>query len=291
MKQGTTILLITMFLVLVVGLHFDLKRTLDTDFIDNISRSISHETSWVGKTAPDFELPLLDGDEFKLSDHIGKEVIILNFFATWCGPCNAEMPELAAYHESVKDKAVFMLGIDAQEKPEKVRSFFRKYEAYYPAGIDDDDTGVGDLYGVTGYPTTVLIGVDGKIKLYEVGPITNADVALGTLVNDQLDLLEKGEGVSFSDYSAMLQSEDFPDMSKGPYSSSKSDDRPKLTGRAKEISEKAICMCGCDDTIAKCGCSKADKMAKWLAHADMEGKTDEEVIAEMNRKFCDKKED
>jgi len=280
-----------MFGVLVVGLHFDMKRSLDSDFINDISQNLSHETSWVGKAAPDFELTLLDGEVFRLSDHIGKEVVILNFFATWCGPCNAEMPELASYHESVKDKAVFMLGVDADEKPDKVRSFFKKYEAYYPAGIDDDMSGVGDMYGITGYPTTVLIGVDGRIHLYEVGPIMNADVALANLVDTQLALLEKGEAVTFADYSTMLHEEDFSDVSAGPDFTSDSDDRPKLTGRAREISEKAICMCGCDHTVAECGCSVADDMTEWLAHADMDGKTDEEIIKEMNRKFCVKNED
>jgi len=288
MKQRTTALLIVMFAALVTGMHFDMKRTLDSDFIDEISSNITRNVSWTGKTAPDFELTLTDDTVFRLSDHIGKKVVIINFFATWCGPCKSEMPELVSYHKSLEGRDVVMLGIDADEKPQAVQGFIKEFEVDYPVGIDDEMSDVGEKYGVRGYPTTVVIGVDGRIQLYEVGPIMNADVALGGITDSQLALLEGGGGISFEDYTGDLRKEDFSEVTDG-YDPDIDDDEHELTGRAREISLNSYCLCGCDHLLAECGCKTADDMAEWLAEADMEGKTDEEIIKEMNARFCEEK--
>src|SRR4029450_1330300 len=82
----------------VLGMHVVLKRQIKPEDLAKMSSFATTPTQWQGRIAPDFKLPLLEDGTFQLSEHVGKEVVVLNFFATWCGPCREEMPELARFH-------------------------------------------------------------------------------------------------------------------------------------------------------------------------------------------------
>jgi peroxiredoxin len=132
--------------------------------------------------ARDFTLRLLDGGTFRLSDYRGRPVV-LNFWASWCGPCRAEAPVLENAWQQYKDQGVIFLGIAVQDREENSRAFIKEFGLTYPVGLDVDDR-VATLYEITGLPTTVFIDADGRIRHRWVGAIGKSRVTL--LVDDLL---------------------------------------------------------------------------------------------------------
>jgi peroxiredoxin len=114
----------------------------------------------VGEMAPDFELKTLDGKTAKLSDYRGKKVI-LNFWATWCPPCKAEMPDIQKYHQEVGDSVVILaVNIDPQYD---VQKFAREANVTFPVLLDSKDE-VNTLYRILTIPTTYFIDEKGTIR-------------------------------------------------------------------------------------------------------------------------------
>ncbi len=116
-----------------------------------------------GFLAPDFELPVLDGNgkTVKLSDYRGHHVV-LNFWATWCPPCRAEMPAIIREYNRYKDQGLVVLAIDQSEPPEKVRAFRDTYGMPFPI-LMDRSMRVADVYRIRSLPTTYFITPDGTI--------------------------------------------------------------------------------------------------------------------------------
>lgn len=238
------------------------------------SSNYTNPQAWHERLAPDFELTLLDGSTFRLADRVGKQVIILNFFATWCGPCRSEMPELERYQQAHADE-VLLLGIDAEEKHTVVEAFVAEMKVTFPVAID----GAGDvlrLYGVGSFPTTVVIGADGRVKMYEVGAISNAEVGLGGAVNPAIAAVREGRGTTRDAYLAALASETPPSAGTAT----------PLEGRGRRIAESMPCPCGCTDHVIACRCKTASAIKARLAQGGYDGKSDAEVMAELNREFC-----
>jgi peroxiredoxin len=120
-----------------------------------------------GKPAPDFELAKLDGQKVSSKDLKGT-VYILDFWATWCGPCVASMPALNETFEKYKDKGVKVFACDQQEDKETVSKFAKSNNLTLTVLLDTDAS-VGSHYGVTGIPQTVVVGKDGKVVKVFVG--------------------------------------------------------------------------------------------------------------------------
>ncbi len=137
-----------------------------------------------GTAAADFTGPLLAGGKLKLSDHIGKEVIILNFWATWCGPCVAEMPELAELAATYKEKGVVLYTINGGEDDADVKDFLKSKKLDIHV-VMQPELEISALYKVQGIPQTVIIGKDGKIAFVLVG----GGVGVKNLLAHQLDAL------------------------------------------------------------------------------------------------------
>ncbi|MCL5978674.1 MAG: TlpA family protein disulfide reductase [Nitrospirae bacterium] len=112
--------------------------------------------------ATDFTLPDINGKKVSLSEFKGK-VVILNFWATWCGPCRAEMPSLNKLYIEFKDKglAVIAVSVDTSENP--VKSFIKKHNLSFPVLMDKNKEVSFDEYGVLGLPTTFIIDKNGII--------------------------------------------------------------------------------------------------------------------------------
>ncbi len=117
----------------------------------------------VGKLAPSFELPDVNGKKVTLSEYKGK-VILINFWATWCVPCKAEMPSLNNLFLAFKNDGFIVLSIsvDSSEKP--VQSFLKDKAISFPVLMDKEQEVYFDLYGVLGLPTSFLIDRDGIVR-------------------------------------------------------------------------------------------------------------------------------
>ncbi len=121
----------------------------------------------VGQTAADFTLQSLDGKPYRLSEMKGKPVL-LDFWATWCGPCRKSMPAVEKVTKDYKDQGLVVLGINAAEERDSVVEFLKKMPMAYPGVLSGDSSVLKD-YQVGALPTFVLIGGDGKIVAYETG--------------------------------------------------------------------------------------------------------------------------
>jgi thiol-disulfide isomerase/thioredoxin len=115
----------------------------------------------------DFELPILDGGKVKLSALKGS-VVLLNFWATWCPPCRAEIPSMEVLHSKLKDKGLRVLAVDLAEETAKVRDFVKKNKMEVTVLLDSTGQ-IGGAYGASSIPTTYVIGRDGAIIARTVG--------------------------------------------------------------------------------------------------------------------------
>jgi peroxiredoxin len=116
----------------------------------------------------------MNGAEVRLADYKGK-VILLNVWATWCGPCELEIPELVETYSKYKDKGVVVLGVSLDDPPETLRAYAPKKQMNYPILLWQD--AFDDAYGpIVGVPITFFIGRDGTISKRHFGPVTKEGI-------------------------------------------------------------------------------------------------------------------
>ncbi|HDR7490866.1 TPA: redoxin domain-containing protein [Bacillus cereus] len=132
----------------------------------------------IGKSAPDFELTKLDGTNVKLSDLKGKKVI-LNFWATWCGPCQQEMPDMEAFYKEHKENVeILAVNYTPSEKgggEEKVSNFIKEKGITFPVLLDKN-IDVTTAYKVITIPTSYFIDTKGVIQDKFIGPMTQKEM-------------------------------------------------------------------------------------------------------------------
>jgi peroxiredoxin len=145
---------------------------------------------WRSRVAPAFELTLRDGSTFRLADHVGRQVVILNFFTTWCEECPSELADLQRYARllQLQHQPIVVVAIDGQEQFALVDQFSRNLNLALPIGIDDPGT-VMRAYEVSRFPTTVVIGAEGRVLLYQPDQIPNMEVAFDAIVERELDAI------------------------------------------------------------------------------------------------------
>ena len=121
--------------------------------------------------APVRDLPKLGGSGTgSLADQKGK-VVVLNVWASWCDPCQSEMPLLQRTHDRIAPKGGMVLGIDTQDSPDAALEFLREKRITFPS-LRDRDREYGRKFGVAAYPETFLIDRTGKIAALKRGPVT-----------------------------------------------------------------------------------------------------------------------
>lgn len=140
-----------------------------------------------GILAADFSLTDLDGNSFSLADFRGS-VVVIDFMATWCGPCRRMMPQLREVWEEHQSRIVLMsIDIDPRESDETLRGFAQEFPYATWIWAVDDTASLGRIYEVTFIPKTVVIDMDGYIRFTHFG-VTPAS----TLVNEVEQLMNLG---------------------------------------------------------------------------------------------------
>lgn len=129
-----------------------------------------------GEAVPGFQLTSLDGARISLDEYRG-QVVVLNFFASWCPPCRDEARDLEQTWRKVQNQGVQFVGIAYKDTSSKVRAFLDEFEATYPCALDPRSR-TARAYGVTGVPETFVVDAEGRLVHHFVGPITEPELSL-----------------------------------------------------------------------------------------------------------------
>lgn len=167
LKKSLAQLIILILITLVVENTLTLKELKETT---PASVTIAAQ---LGHTAPDFELTTLTGERIKLSDYRG-QTVILNFWATWCPPCRAEMPHMQSFHENQPNIVLLAVNLTKQDKGiGTITEFVEDYGLTFTIPLDENGK-IGELYQINTIPTSYIINPDGIIREKVIGPMDEA---------------------------------------------------------------------------------------------------------------------
>lgn len=179
------ILLLAAVAIIVINFFEEDAQPIDTGESASAQDESLAEGLSQGQAAPDFTLTDQNGDTVQLSDYRGKKVI-LNFWATWCPPCRAEMPHMQEFHENNADGDVVILAVNltAQDNGEEaIRSFIDEFGLTF--SIPMDETGsTAQTYQIRTVPTTYILDTKGEIAQKIVGPMDEQ------IMKDQTDSID-----------------------------------------------------------------------------------------------------
>jgi len=142
----------------------------------------------LGEPAPDVDLKLLEKGEFRLKDHRDAHVVMLDFWATWCGPCVRELPILAEVAASYKDKGVVFCAVNQAEEPDDIRKFLKENKLDFTVALDPKGA-LGEAYHAEAIPLLVLIDKKGVVQSVHVG----YSATIKTTLQKELDALLAGK--------------------------------------------------------------------------------------------------
>jgi thiol-disulfide isomerase/thioredoxin len=248
--------------VLVVGLYYVNRYWIAPATRLQTKGSASHPL------APAFSLTDITGKPLKLSDYQGK-VVILDFWATWCGPCRIEIPSFVELQKRYASQGFTMIGISIDDSPEPVVDFYKELQMNYPVAVGNDR--LGELYGgLPGLPTTFVIGRDGRIYAKHVGAYDPH--VFEAEVKELLAVSPTDEDKGFQQAGQIFEDDKVELGNPAAIDSEVPDiDLTKMTADQKEAYKKILegqnCPCGCKFTLLKCrqvdrSCSVSKKLAK-----------------------------
>jgi peroxiredoxin len=122
----------------------------------------------VGDPAPEFSARDLADHDVNLADYRGRKVVLIDFWATWCGPCKMAMPGLQSVQDDFKSRGLEILSVNQGESSEQAGSFMKK-KGYGFHVLLDPDSAIGDKYAVRGIPTVVVVDKTGMVRFIRVG--------------------------------------------------------------------------------------------------------------------------
>jgi peroxiredoxin len=132
-----------------------------------LASAAAAQTAGDAPAAPDFTLKSASGENLRLSEYRG-QVVLLNFWATWCGPCRQEMPPLNALHERYQRLGFVVLGVSIDDDPRVATRMAQQLGVSYPI-LFDTDKDISRLYEVRAMPSTYLIDRDGRVRHVHLG--------------------------------------------------------------------------------------------------------------------------
>jgi cytochrome c biogenesis protein CcmG, thiol:disulfide interchange protein DsbE len=133
-------------------------------------------TALIGQRAPGFELPTLDGEGSVRLSSLRGQVVVLNFWASWCDPCRDEHPALQAAWNGYRDRGAVVLGVMYQDTEVGARRYLEELGGDWPI-LQDPGSRAAIDYGVFGVPETVIIGADGIVAHKVIGAVTYPELS------------------------------------------------------------------------------------------------------------------
>ncbi len=155
-----------LFAVASLGIHYQVKFRMHQGQAGGSIRQMGNVK--VGEAAPDFSLPDLTSQAVTLSSFRRQKVLLLDFWATWCGPCKMAMPGLQTLQQEFKDRGFEIISVNQGEAADQVRSFIGRKKYSFHVVLDKDQA-VGNKYGVRAIPTLVVVDKHGLIQWLHVG--------------------------------------------------------------------------------------------------------------------------
>jgi len=128
-----------------------------------------------GEKAPTFEITTFDGQTLKLADLRG-QVVVVNFWASWCIPCEQEAAELENTWRRYKDKGVVFIGVDYVDTETAAKAFMQRFDITYPNG-PDLGTRISQAYRIKGVPETYVVDKTGRLASVKIGPFQQGEMA------------------------------------------------------------------------------------------------------------------
>ena len=246
-------------IIVVVGLYF-----LNAHWI---APATSHKVKAAGNypMAPDFSLTDMNGAKLSLSDYKGR-VVLLDFWATWCGPCRIEIPSFVQMQMKYRDQGFSVIGLAIEDTPDAVKQFYQQFHMDYPVAMGDSK--VAALYGgILGLPTSFVIGRDGRIYSQHTGT-TSPQV----FEKEVQELLAQKPGTDTASFTPSGNTEEIQLGTPGEANSDVpgvdiSKLKPAELAEFKKQLDEAHCDCGCKFTVLQCrredtGCSTSRKIAR-----------------------------
>lgn len=122
-----------------------------------------------------FSATTLTGQRVSLADYRGK-VVMLNFWATWCPPCRAEMPGIESVYEQYRERGFTVLAVNIGERTDQVNNFVSQYGLTFPVLLDSSAV-IQQQFGIKGYPTSLFLDANGTVYAVHPGAATSAQLA------------------------------------------------------------------------------------------------------------------
>jgi thiol-disulfide isomerase/thioredoxin len=236
-------------ILLVIGLYFINRYWIAPATQKQTLKSQSKD--W--PMAPAFSLNDLNGRKIDLANQKGK-VVLLDFWATWCGPCRIEIPGFVRLQERYRDQGLVVIGVSMDDDVEPVRDFYREFNMNYAVAMGDQR--VSDLYGgIIGLPTTFLIGRDGRIYAKHTGA---TDVSVfEEEIKTLLAANAQGEVAQFQQVGGVrlreqIQLGDPAEIDSEVPGVNLSKLNPQQVAMFKKQLESMKCDCGCNLNFLKC---------------------------------------
>lgn len=133
----------------------------------------------VGDEVPDFTLTTFDGEQIDISDYRG-QVVVINFWASWCKPCEQEAFELEQASQLFQDQDVVFLGVDYVDTEPEALAYLAKFSITYPNG-PDLGTRISQAFRIRGVPETFIVGPDGRLAVVKIGPFLSLDEIVASI--------------------------------------------------------------------------------------------------------------